>query len=112
MVREFNRVAMDGTVDSIIALDMRIEEKGRQANPIEVRINRRDSVRENIPCRNPLCNGGGLALGNLLRELVRDRQAEYVGANFCTGQEGDLEKPETLKSCTTRFEVQAELRFR
>ena len=107
-----NRIAMDGTLDDVDAVTLSVLEKGCQASPIELWIRRREGVRESVPCHNPLCNNGGLALGELLRELIRDRQTDYLGTNYCRGQEGDLEVPESLKSCQTRYEVQVTLRFR
>src|SRR3954470_3320201 len=111
MAALINRIVMDGTLEGLTRLDISILEKGRNADPMELRVRRRDAVRERFPCHNPLCNDGGLALGALLRELVRSRQTEYIGTDYCVGQEGDPEIPETLKSCQTRYEVSATLKF-
>lgn len=111
MPQQLNRIVMDGTLNSVRAIDLSILEKGRDADPMEWRIRKIDALRERMPCHNPLCNDGGFLLGDLIRELVRAGQTEYIGANYCVGQEGDPEKPETLVSCGTRFEVTAAIQY-
>jgi hypothetical protein len=108
-----NLVALDGTLDLIEKLDIRVIEKGRSASLYEIRMIHKDAVRERIDCSNPLCEGGGFTLGEVLRDMVRNRQADFIGTNFCTGQEKPHpEVPEPLRSCRNRFEVEATLRFR
>ncbi len=107
-----NLVAIDGTMNHVARISVRVQEKGRQAWKDELLIGQRDAVREYIDCHNPLCQKGGFSLGDILREMIASRQPDYIGTCFCTGQEGDLEVPESLTSCQTRYDVQIELRLR
>jgi hypothetical protein len=84
-----NLIALDGTLDRVQGLRLVIQEKGIEADPTQVRMHHRDSVKELIRCHNPNCFQGGFSLGNLLRELVRSRQEDYIGINYCKGYEGD-----------------------
>ena len=108
-----NLVALDGTLDSVDKIGARVVEKGRRASPYEIRIIHKDAVRERIDCSNPLCTGGGISLGDILRDMVRGRQTDFIGTSFCAGEEiPHPEVPEPVRSCRNRFEVEATLRFR
>ncbi|MFA5975117.1 MAG: hypothetical protein WC859_03015 [Elusimicrobiota bacterium] len=107
-----NLITIDGTLEPLLQLQIAILEKGRRADPVEIRISRIDAVREYIDCHSPLCEAGGFSLGDLLRELIRNRQTEFIGTSFCIGEEQvHPEVPET-RACRTRFDVRASLRFR
>src|SRR5262245_14255675 len=107
-----NLVAMDGTLDKLERVRITIKEVGKNAEPFELNIVHRDAVQEHMDCHNLDCHEGGFSLGDVLRELARSRQEEFIGTNFCTGQEGDPEEPGPHPSCATRFEIEATLRFR
>ena len=106
-----NLVALDGTLDVVERLRISVQEKGRNAEPFELRIIHKDAIREHVPCHNPLCFDGGFSLGDLLREMVRSRQEELIGTSFCTGREGDPDEAGPHPSCSTRFEVEATLLY-
>jgi hypothetical protein len=107
-----NLVAIDGTMDKIERLRVFVKEIGRNAEPFELRIVHKDSVREFVDCNNPDCHNGGFSLGDVLRDMVKNRQEEFIGTSFCTGQEGDPEEESAHPSCATRFEIEATLRYR
>lgn len=100
-----NLVAIDGTMDAVEGLHIHVVERGRRATPDDLHIRRVESVREHVPCHNPLCEGGGFSLGDVIRDWVRNRQEDFIGTSFCTGHEEQ-------QSCHTRFEIQAALRYR
>ncbi len=89
-----------------------IQEKGIDAEPFELRILHRDAIHEHVDCNNPACHNGGFSLGNVLREMIVNRQEEFIGTSFCTGTEGDPEEDLIHPSCSTRFEIQSILRYR
>ena len=123
-----NLVAIDGTLDRVERLQISVKEKGRNAEPFELRIIHRDAAREHVDCNNPDCFNGGFSLGDVLRDMVQGRQEEFIGTSFCTGQEGvrqtagrtsagrvadDPEEAIELgPSCATRFEIETTLRYR
>ncbi len=105
-------IRLDGTLDRVDQLRVAIQEKGRSADPMELRITRVDAVRERIRCHNPLCEGGGFSLGDLLRDLIAGRQTDFIGTSFCTGREQLHPEVEEFRSCRTRYDVHAQLSFR
>jgi hypothetical protein len=107
-----NLVALDGTLDRFERFHIVVKEIGKNAEPFELRIHHREAVREYVVCNNPDCYNGGFSLGNVLRDMLAGRQEEFIGTNFCTGQEGDPELEGPHPSCATRYDVQikAELR--
>ena len=107
-----NRILIDGTLDRLISISVVVEEKGRNASPYVLRWNYRDGLREHIACANPDCFDGGFSLGDLLRELVRNHQEDFIGTNFCTGRIGDPELAAERPSCDTRYDVTISLRYR
>ena len=104
-----NRIALDRTLDALSGLSIEVVEKGRRAWPTPYRLRHKDTIREFVVCHNPLCQGGGFSLGDVIRELVHSRQEDFIGTNFCIGQE---EIVGGTQSCRTRFEITAHLRFR
>jgi hypothetical protein len=106
---ERNRILVDGTLDALMRLRISVTEKGRGAEPFTWIMTARDAVRERVPCNNPDCFDGGFSLGDLLRELVRTGQSDYIGTCFCTGRVGDPELIQERPSCETRFETEAHL---
>ncbi len=107
-----NLVAIDGTMDHVYRMSIAVGERGKNAEPFDLRIIHRDAVREHVECNNPACHNGGISLGNVLREMVLNRQEEFIGTSFCTGQEGDPEESGPHPSCQTRFEIEATLRYK
>jgi hypothetical protein len=107
-----NLVAIDGTLDVFRKVQITVREVGRNAEPFALHIIHKEAVREYVDCNNPECFGGGISLGNVLREMVAGRQEEFIGTSFCTGQEGNPEEPGPHPSCATRFEIEATLHYR
>lgn len=107
-----NLIAIDGTLDNLWSMSIQVAEKGVGAEPFELRIIHREAIREHVDCNNPACFNGGFSLGNVLREMVANRQEEFIGTSFCTGQEGDPEEDMLHASCPTRFDIHANLRYR
>ncbi len=106
-----NLIAIDGTLDKLERLRVIVKEKGRNAEPFDLRIYAKEAVREHVDCNNPLCFNGGISLGDVLREMVRGHQEDFIGTSFCTGQEGDPDEGGPYPSCDTRFEIEATLWF-
>ena len=107
-----NLIALDGTLETLDKIRISVREKGQNAEPFELRIIHKDSVREHVDCNNPLCFNGGFSLGDVLRDMVKGRQEDFIGTSFCTGQKGVPEEEGPHPSCSTRYEIEASLRYR
>jgi hypothetical protein len=107
-----NLVAIDGTLDKFYRVEISVKEVGMNAEPFDLHIVHREAVREHVDCNNPDCFNGGFSLGEVLRDMVRGHQEEFIGTSFCTGQTGDPENLGPHPSCPTRFEIQATLRYK
>ncbi len=107
-----NIVAIDGTLDRFQRLELTVKEVGKNSEPFDLRIVHKEAVREHVDCNSPECFNGGFSLGEVLRDMIRSRQEEFIGTSFCTGQEGDPEDLGPHPSCSTRFELQLTLRYR
>lgn len=99
-------------MDVIWKMSIVVAEDGVNAEPFELRIIHREAIREHVDCNNPNCFNGGFSLGNVVREMVLNRQEEFIGTSFCTGQEGDPDEETPHPSCATRFEIHATLRYK
>jgi len=107
-----NRIRIDGTLDALDGIDVQISEKGKDASPYRIQWHQKEMIREVISCGNRICFDGGFSLGDLLRELVLNRQDNFIGTNFCRGREGDPELGGPRPSCATRYDVEVKLSFR
>lgn len=70
------------------------------------------SFRENFDCANPLCYGGGVSIGSIVREMVRrkesTKQVEYLG---CKGGEGTRTRRD--KPCMNHWnELRVEITYK
>jgi len=43
---------------------------------------------EYINCHNPMCYNGGFSIGEIIRDMIRNKQAELVTYKMCQGYEG------------------------
>lgn len=54
---------------------------------------------EYIDCHNPLCYNGGFSIGDILREMVRNRQTELETSKLCKGHEGSPKGRRVYRKC-------------
>ena len=67
---------------------------------------------EYADCSNPLCYGGGISVGELLRSMVRERQTEGALRKMCRGYEGSPKGQRRYRSCVHVFEVVARVTYK
>lgn len=56
-------------------------------------------------CSNPLCYGGGVSIGTMLREMVRDRATDGEFTKLCKGHEGSRKGRRIYRKCLHAFTV-------
>jgi len=96
----------DAVFPQIAAVEAVIEEKGEGNQGLGLRSLTRRSVREYINCSNPQCTGKGLALGLLMRRMVKEQMDRWEGHFPCESQE------EAGTPCANTFQVQLTIRFK
>lgn len=57
----------------------------------------KQGVREKLRCANPLCNNGGYSIGDIIRDMVRERKTFSEFNISCTGHEGSSKR--TMRRC-------------
>jgi hypothetical protein len=70
------------------------------------------SVGEFVDCSNPHCYGGGISVGNLVREIVRKRKTEGETSGGCRGHEGSARGRRLSRPCINTFKVKVTLVYR
>ena len=58
---------------------------------------------EFINCRKPRCFNGGFSIGNILREMVRNRQTDQSLTVYCQGYEGSPKGARTTVGVTNHL---------
>lgn len=63
----------------------------------------RDSLGEYIDCSNSLCYNGGFSIGNILREMVRNKETRREFSALCQGNEGSPKGRRIYRKCLNFF---------
>ena len=69
-------------------------------------------VGEFVDCANPICYRGGFSLGNILRQMVRDRQTHQETTAVCQGYEGSPKGRRRYRSCINSFRITVDIEYR
>lgn len=67
---------------------------------------------EYIDCHNPLCYNGGFSIGEILREMVANRQTELYTSKLCQGNEGSPKGRRIHKKCMNGFHVKVSIKYK
>jgi hypothetical protein len=69
------------------------------------------TVGEFVDCRNTLCYNGGVSVGEMLREMVRDNKTEAEFSRLCRGYEGSPKGRRKYRSCFNFFRVKVKTEY-
>lgn len=67
---------------------------------------------EYADCSNPHCYGGGVSIGAMLRDMVRERATKREFTALCKGNEGSPKGRRIYRKCLHAFTVQLEVEYR
>lgn len=67
---------------------------------------------EFINCSNTLCYSGGVSVGEILRNMVRNKQTETEVSSKCRGYEGSPKGKRKSRSCMHHFRIKVELKYK
>ena len=66
---------------------------------------------EYVDCSNPLCYNGGFSLGEILREMVRNRQTHFEGSRICQGYEGSPKGRRKYRDCLNSWNIEVDITY-
>jgi len=97
----------------IKSLTIRTEERGygvyKDLNVQTYAIERPPS--EYIDCSNPRCYNGGFSVGEILREMARERKTHWEGIRVCQGYEGSPKGRVRDRSCINHWNITVNLEY-
>jgi hypothetical protein len=108
------KVSFDEAFPGIEDLTVEVEESGDDV----INRNRKSIYRkqyfpgEYIDCSNPLCYDGGFSIGEILREMVRDKQTELEKSMLCQGNEGSPKGRRIYKKCMNFFNIKVSIKYK
>jgi hypothetical protein len=80
-----------------------------------VRVFRKGEFGEYIDCTEPYCDGGGVSIGSIIRQMVSDRAPHHTTTEVCCGQErnpGRGRRPGGVRGpCTKVYKISVDLEF-
>lgn len=86
---------------------------------VEVEVDGRKSIYqknyfpgEYVNCKESLCYKGGFSIGDILRNMVRNKQTESEAAGFCEGYLGSPKGKVKYKDCSSYFKVKLSIKYR
>lgn len=62
-------------------------------------------------CNNPECCNGGVRIGEMLREMVENRQTQREFETFCPGYEGSPKGRRKYRRCGAEFKVRIKITY-
>lgn len=67
---------------------------------------------EYIDCHNPMCYNGGFGIGEIIRDMIRNKQAELVTYKTCQGYEGSPKGRRRYRSCVNSFNIKVIIKYK
>lgn len=67
---------------------------------------------EYIDCKNPVCYNGGFSIGQILREMVGEKQTHYEGSAHCQGYEGSPKGRRRYRSCLSNWKIKIDIEYK
>lgn len=70
------------------------------------------NISEFVNCNNRLCYNGGFSIGDILRQMVAEKEAEKDVTVFCQGYEGSPKGMRRYRNCMHRFKVHIDVKYK
>lgn len=72
----------------------------------------KNAIGEFINCSNPLCYNGGINVGHVIREMVKNREETKEGSAICQGNEGSPKGRRIYRSCLNYFKYKITITYK
>ena len=110
------KVSFKDAFPTIKSARVRTEESGyspsgRYFDKPRVRVYDENNLGEYIDCSNRLCYGGGFSIGQILREMVDEKQTHLETTKFCKGYEGSPKGKRRYRSCVNNWKVTVDIEY-
>lgn len=69
------------------------------------------SLGEYIDCSNPACRNGGFSIGEIFREMEREKKTRFETLEGCIGFEGSPRFKENQHQCLNHFNVTVDVEY-
>ena len=80
--------------------------------PITERTYTEKSMEEYIDCSEPCCYKGGISIGEILREMVKNNQTKLKTTKICQGYLGSLKGKKRYGTCYHSFKIQILIKYK
>jgi hypothetical protein len=95
-------------------INIEIEEKGYG---VYGELSRKSYTKQNMPgeyvdCSNPSCYNGGFSIGQILRDMVGNKQTDAETSKGCQGYEGSPKGRRRYRSCINFFTIRAHIDYK
>ncbi len=67
---------------------------------------------EYTDCHNPMCYNGGFSIGEIIRDMIRNKQAELTTYKMCQGYEGSPKGRRRYRSCVNSFDINVTIKYK
>jgi len=67
---------------------------------------------EYINCSNPICYNGGFRIGEILRQMIREKQTDLETSKTCQGYEGSPQGRRKYRECINHFEIKVHIKYK
>ena len=106
------KVSFDEAFPQIEDVVVEVKESGHGIRRDNRRVYRKPYLGEYIDCSNPICYNGGFSIGAILREMVRNRQAELETSKICQGYEGSPKGKRKYRDCVNFFKIKVSVKYK
>lgn len=108
------KVTFKRAFPEITELSIQIEDYGHGVNKWNKyrSFSKNNSSGEYIDCINPLCYNGGFSIGDIIREMIMNKEEFKEGSNFCQGNEGSPKGRRIYKKCMNMFIYKVKIKYK
>lgn len=107
------KVPFEKAFPEIKDLKVEVEEStSRVAQPFKQSWHGKENLGKYIDCSNEFCYNGGFSIGEILREMVRNKKSDMKTERICQGYEGSPKGRRRYRSCMHFFRIKVHIEYK